>query len=848
MLFVPRLPAWAISRPRLHTALDAARDGACVVVHAPEGFGKTIAVAEWAHTRGDNGVWVTLDPSAHSRQAVWRRILRALDVPELTLLLAEFESEDPGSFREAVSWALAERAPVIVIDECDYIDDADFLTDLKYLRGTGAAGFVLIGRTSPGVADAPTQWSDSLVAVTREQLALSQTETGEVLEASDVPLSLVDSVWERAQGWPRGTRAVASALDSHASRLVATHVIDDALEQAANGMLVTLRSLGSDVVRVAQLSALVGPASGAVIKELLPDVDVEQALCDLELTGAGMWAESRGEPEFQLVPHIRTLVERSEGGLSQLRTPALLRAAAQIAEDAGRTAVAARHLCAIADWSALQALAKRNFRAILVFEKEEWLAVTRTIPVSAFQQEPIVGVLHALLANTDPTESSSRLRAIVGLTLSHITNRLRSTPDAVDQVWTTVSLLGGQRLSGRYNAALRTANSVDAVIQTLTAEQRESLESLLPVAHLHVGTTRLYAGAVTQSRDDFRHSLSAYAEPGWGTVHAGSLIALSHALDGEFVEAGRAITEVLDAPKPRSWRGTYSAAGTHLAEAMIALERGDAQGALESVDLLQSHYSTIEHWPLMLWLRGQASLLQEGADVSEWTFVDQVQRRAQRTPTSEWMNSLLVATRIDLLLASGEFGRAQRVVESSRKSNAMPLRIARARVKLLTGDNDTAIAKTAVILEQHGLPPRTQLDALLISAVAYLRAGAPEKANKDAREALRIVEAHELSSPLRTIPADEANVLGLSVATTDASESAAAEANPFGTHAPLPRLTNTELAVLASLVQHSSAADLATALYVSPNTVKAHLRSIYRKLGARSRAQALAIARTRGLV
>ena len=129
-----------------------------------------------------------------------------------------------------------------------------------------------------------------------------------------------------------------------------------------------------------------------------------------------------------------------------------------------------------------------------------------------------------------------------------------------------------------------------------------------------------------------------------------------------------------------------------------------------------------------------------------------------------------------------------------------------------------------------------------------MRAGAPEKANKDAREALRIVEAHELSSPLRTIPADEASVLGLSVATTDASESAAAEANPFGTHAPLPRLTNTELAVLASLVQHSSAADLATALFVSPNTVKAHLRSIYRKLGARSRAQALAIARTRGLV
>jgi LuxR family maltose regulon positive regulatory protein len=63
-----------------------------------------------------------------------------------------------------------------------------------------------------------------------------------------------------------------------------------------------------------------------------------------------------------------------------------------------------------------------------------------------------------------------------------------------------------------------------------------------------------------------------------------------------------------------------------------------------------------------------------------------------------------------------------------------------------------------------------------------------------------------------------------------------------------PPLTDREIAILALLPGPMTQRDLAAALFVSPNTLKTHLRSIYRKLGAQSRADAVLRARRSGLL
>ena len=61
-------------------------------------------------------------------------------------------------------------------------------------------------------------------------------------------------------------------------------------------------------------------------------------------------------------------------------------------------------------------------------------------------------------------------------------------------------------------------------------------------------------------------------------------------------------------------------------------------------------------------------------------------------------------------------------------------------------------------------------------------------------------------------------------------------------------LTTAELRVLQFLPTHLSFPEVAERLFVSANTVKTHARSVYRKLGASSRGQAVQIARRSGLL
>lgn len=61
-------------------------------------------------------------------------------------------------------------------------------------------------------------------------------------------------------------------------------------------------------------------------------------------------------------------------------------------------------------------------------------------------------------------------------------------------------------------------------------------------------------------------------------------------------------------------------------------------------------------------------------------------------------------------------------------------------------------------------------------------------------------------------------------------------------------LSEREREVLIELGRGASTAEIAEALGVSPNTVKTHLRGLFRKMGAHNRVQALATARERGLI
>ena len=85
---------------------------------------------------------------------------------------------------------------------------------------------------------------------------------------------------------------------------------------------------------------------------------------------------------------------------------------------------------------------------------------------------------------------------------------------------------------------------------------------------------------------------------------------------------------------------------------------------------------------------------------------------------------------------------------------------------------------------------------------------------------------------------------------SDLSDTWPAHSAKTGGHsaAPLEALSQRELEVLRYVPSVLSAAEIGAALYVSVNTVKAHLRSIYRKLGVSRRRDAVIEAHRYGLL
>jgi DNA-binding CsgD family transcriptional regulator len=112
------------------------------------------------------------------------------------------------------------------------------------------------------------------------------------------------------------------------------------------------------------------------------------------------------------------------------------------------------------------------------------------------------------------------------------------------------------------------------------------------------------------------------------------------------------------------------------------------------------------------------------------------------------------------------------------------------------------------------------------------RLGEAETTLQSAREAIR-----EL--------ADGGRVPSLAADAAKELEQAQARA-AYGEMLELP--STAELAVLRLLASEQSVRQIGEALFLSPNTVRSHTRSIYRKLGVNSRADAVARAEALGLL
>jgi len=214
--------------------------------------------------------------------------------------------------------------------------------------------------------------------------------------------------------------------------------------------------------------------------------------------------------------------------------------------------------------------------------------------------------------------------------------------------------------------------------------------------------------------------------------------------------------------------------------------------------------------------------------------------------------ALMAVDRGDLALAGSLVLDAESVVErtlSDLHFVAMFPRLAAARLAARRGDwaNAVRAAATAVELGRRGAG-RVELAAALLTAAAASRTCPPPAPARDGLSAKNgpggdpralLAEARGI---LRHCPDPGPVVAGW---LADEQRAQSVQARQTGLIEPL---TDRELTILRLLPAPTPQRELASALFVTPNTLRTHLRAIYRKLGAESRDDAVIRARERGLI
>lgn len=170
--------------------------------------------------------------------------------------------------------------------------------------------------------------------------------------------------------------------------------------------------------------------------------------------------------------------------------------------------------------------------------------------------------------------------------------------------------------------------------------------------------------------------------------------------------------------------------------------------------------------------------------------------------------------------------------------------IALAKIGLVRGDLERAEreARRALVLGARGSAPAERVFVEMQAGLVLLACGHVEEARELERSARAMIEASDgLARKAHTELAELTSALrahgeGEAALPTSSSQDGAAD------------LTRRERDVLGRLSSPLSVREIADVLYVSHNTVKTQVRSIYRKLGVASREDALARARELGLI
>jgi LuxR family transcriptional regulator, maltose regulon positive regulatory protein len=845
-----------LRRERVAALLEHAVSHRVTAVTGPAGSGKTIACATWARAAAASHrvAWLTLEDRELEPARFWARVSAAGG--SSSGLIPRHRTEPDSLPAGALGSLRALPGPlVLVLDNVHELAESSILPGLDYLIQRAPAGlrFVLCGRFVPGLRLAKLRVTGELAEIGPADLACSPGEA----EAYLARLGLRVDATQRAEllrvteGWMAGLRLAALAapgMTGFASLgsepAVADYLRDELLSRQPEQVRdFLLRTSVTDRLNGELADCLTAGPGGARTLDRL----YRESLLTERIPGSSGWYRYHPVWRDMLLTELRRERPRD--------LPVVLGRAARWHAEHAETIAAVRYAVRAEDWAyATRALAEAGLAPLLLGGAAELESLLRMFPPLLRTGDPVItaalaaarlclgdadsSAMNAEAARLALDSAPAGIRPLVELWLAAL-RVMRPDPPAEAFAECQALALGSQ--------AGPAAGSVP--------EHRA-----FGVLWLALGTAMLDSWQIGAARSALGHARQQLEAAGLAELlpRARGWQALAEAFCGDLDTADKLIA-------PPATTGA-----TRLASAQIALERDDLVLAAELLsDDAGDAGSGAADWPLpgepdaaLLRLAIQARVALAAGDVT----------RARGLLTTARDGAGLVPAVLgildaDIALAEGDVRRAAAVLASLPQA-VDGRELLHARLALAGGDHDSALRLATQCLEAGachvpaagaGLTPRERITALLVVAASSRRLGA---ASGDIAElieqALLAGQPHGSYRPFLDGGPAVRSVIATAVPPTGPAAAFAGRImERFACQLPGTAagrgdggqaLSESELAVLRLLPTYLTNQEIAASLFLSVNTVKTHLRSVYHKLGVTSRREAIAHGRRRQLL
>jgi LuxR family transcriptional regulator, maltose regulon positive regulatory protein len=867
----PDVPDWAVPRPRI-TKLIARGRRRCplTVITGPAGAGKTMALALWAAADPGPVAWAGLDEFDNRPGVFWAYVVAALRRSGVAVPApppAGRRRDARRVFVPGLAAALAAQDPplTLVLDDLHLVTDPALRDELGYvLRNAGAGLRLLVSARMDPLPLHRYRLAGQLTQIGASDLAFTSTEAGQLLARHGVTLTAdsIESLTRRTEGWAAGLRLAAISMRTHPDpdQFITELVTRDS---ALTGYLVAevLNPQPPAVRDVLLNTSILEQVSGEAACELTGNKQAAGILT--AVARANGFVQRSGSERYRYHPLFAEVLRLKLNDEHPDRTAALHRRAARWYERNGQLPAAVRHAAQAGDWplAASMVIDHLAIRKVIQPQGSPSLA-------DAFQGMPHRGAWNepqpylvcaaAALSSGAPDTGVAALDAAEG-----ILERLPAGQEAESRLAAALIRLAVARRAGDLVAAAAAADRAQALVGMISPARLARHPDLRAHVLSGRGAVELWSGHLDEAARTLESAVAA-AAPGAEDVRAGCLghLALAEALRGRMGRAAAAATQsaaALEAGEPRP-PAPHLIPAALVALAWVHLERyelSEARRRLKEADAaLTGTQDTLIG--AVAWLVAAGSALAGGRAAAAAQMPGRVR---SRWPVPAWLDQRLSHVESRAYAASGDIQAALAAAGRAGSGTSLEAAVALARAWAAAGDEENARRVLAPALAAlGGAPDRVRLDAWLVDARLCYDRGDPARGRRSLASALRLAEREQLRLPF----ALERSWIGPALGRDP--DLACAHRGLLGAalghdQLPAPRgaperaailvaepLTARERDVLRHAAGMLSTAEIASEMYISINTVKTHLRQIYRKLAAPGRGQAVRRARQLELI